>query len=315
MISYSSLYGNCQTLAKNTNATILTLFKDLINDTQNTILGMEDWWFAELTGTRTTIDGTANYKLPAKMRAIESVIVTVSSQIYRPKPIEDSDYWNYLQSLNYAESDVPQYYFRQGNDVYLWPTPATTGSTITIRGTKRMRDMSRADYNTGTITTLPNADETVTGSGSSWTTATVGTHIRVNRTAGDYEWYEIASITDTTHLELVMPYEGASIAAGSATYTIGEFSIIPSEYHSALMWRPLALYYTQNEDDAQRSQIFWRQYDGGYEAGLSRVPGGMVGKMLKEADERNSGVQLDNLQAGFTDINNNPTSINSLGSW
>ena len=315
MISFNSLYSNCQTLSKNTGSTVLTLFKDLINDTQNTILGMEEWWFSEITGTRTTVDGTANYRLPAKMRNVESVIVTVGSNIYRPKPIEDPGYWNYLQSLLYAESDVPQYYFRQGNYVYLWPTPATTGSTITFRGNKRMYNMARADYNTGTITTLANAGTTITGSGSTWNTTNVGTHIRINRTAGDYEWYEIASITDTTHLELVMPYEGTAIAAGSATYTIGEFSIIPSEYHSALMWRPLALYYTQNEDDEQRSTIFSMMYDGGYERGQARVPGGIVGKMLREADERNSGVQVDNLKAGFVDINNNPQNLNSLGSW
>jgi len=65
-------------------------------------------------------------------------------------------------------------------------------------------------YTTGTISTT-NRDATVTGSGTTFTDAMAGRYMLL---AG--VWYQIASITDTTHLELAIPY-GAIAFSGEGT--------------------------------------------------------------------------------------------------
>jgi hypothetical protein len=223
------------------------------------------------------------------------IVTTAGGTVYRPKPVEDAGFWNYLQSLNSGESDVCQYYYRMGNLVYLYPTPATTGSTITIKGRKRGKELSQDDYTTGTIVTATATDQTIVGDSTVWTGRNPcdNQFIRIDGVTGDYRWYEIDSITNATNLELVKPYEGASIAAGTETYTIGEFSLIPAEYHDLMLWRPMAIYFSQNEQDVNRGDRFWLMYDGGYERGLSSVRGGLLGQMMKNELQKNEGMYLE----------------------
>ena len=278
------------------SAATLVMFKRSINDTDKIVSAKAPFLCMETTATKTTVASQEGYQIPNTIQKIRSVKVTLADgTIYRPRPVEDPRYWEYLQSLEAGDSDVARLYMKQGNQVLLWPEPATAGSTITIRGTRRLRDLSLADYTTGTITTATVADETITGSGSSWATGSVGNWIRIDYTAGDFQWYEISSITDTTNLELVKPYEGASIAAGSATYKIGEFSYIPGEYHPLLTYRPLAIYYAGQENQALAT-MYWRMYDGGKEAGLSNITGGMLKNMMTENLSRNEGIYVEPLQ-------------------
>ena len=280
----------------------LTIFKRHINDTDKLVSAKAPFLCMETTATKTTVASQEGYQIPNTIQRIRSVKVTLSGgTIYRPRPVEDPRYWEYLQSLQAGDSDAARLYMRQGNQILLWPEPVTAGSTITIRGRRRLKDLSLADYTTGTITTVANADETVTGSTTSWATGSVGNFIRINYTAGDFQWYEISSITSTTILELVKPYEGTSIAAGSATYTIGEFSYIPGEFHPLLIYRPLALYYAGLEDVAN-SERYWRMYDGGKEAGLSTSTGGLLKNLMKEDLSRNEGVYVEPLQTEELDI-------------
>jgi len=296
MKSFYNLYSSLKTKSADESTAQVAEFKQNINDTQGLVLSAAPWPFLEYNGTKTTIDGTNYYQIPNTLRKINTVIVTTAGgTIYRPTPIEDAGFWNYLLSLNSGESDVCQYYYRLGNLLYLYPTPATTGSTITIKGRKRGKELSQDDYTTGTIVTATITDESIVGSGSSWLTRKPcdNQFLRIDGVTGDYRWYEISSITSDTALELVKPYEGASIAAGTETYTIGEFSLIPEQYHDLMIYRPLALYFSQNEQDVNRADRYFMLYDGGFERGLSPVRGGLLGQMLKNELQKNEGMYLD----------------------
>ena len=302
MKSYTNLITELQDITGDSSSAQETIFARWINDTDKLVSAKAPFLCVETTATKTTVASQEGYQIPNTIQRIRSVKVTLSGgTIYRPRPVEDPRYWEYLQSLQAGDSDATRLYMRQGNQILLWPEPATTGSTITIRGRRRLKDLSLADYTTGTITTATNADETITGSGTSWATGSVGNFIRINYTAGDFQWYEIDSITDTTHLELVKPYEGTSIAGGSATYTIGEFSYIPGEFHPLLVYRPLAIYYAMLEDVAE-SERYWRLYDGGKEAGLSNMTGGLLKELMKEDLSRNEGVYVEPLKTEELDI-------------
>lgn len=295
MKSFQEIYTELQDITGDDSAATLTIFKRHVNDTQRIVASKAPFLTLESLVTKTTVASQEGYQIPNTINKIRSVKVTLSGgTIYRPRPVENPEFWEYLQSLESSDSDYTRYFMKQGSQVLLWPEPATAGSTITIRGRKKLKDLSLADYTTGTITTATLTDETITGSGSSWAAGSVGNWIRINYTAGDFQWYEISSITDATHLELVKPYEGTSIAAGSATYAIGEFSEIPEDYDMVLVYRPLALYHMSQRDFTEADK-WWGLYDGGKESGLSHTTGGLLKQMMSEELQRVESVYSENL--------------------
>lgn len=284
-----------QTRTGESSAAHLAQFKSDINTTDKIVLSQYPWQFLETTKSQSTVASQIFYKIPNSVQRVASVTTVVGSITYRPKKIESVQFWEYLQSLRIAvSSNITQFYFRQGNQIGLWPTPQSV-FTMTIRGRKATPDLSLADYTTGNIVSVANAGVAVVGSGTSWAAGSVGNFIRVGYTAGDFRWYEIDSIGSTTGLTLVDPYEGTSIAAGSASYTIGEFSAIPGEYHDILLSRPLAKYYSMMENQAMAKQ-YWLEYDGGVEAGFTDVLGGTMQRMFERYSENFEGVYLDEEQ-------------------
>lgn len=296
MKSFQELYTELQDITGDSSSAQLTIFKKWINDTDKLVSAKAPFLCMETTATKVTVASQEGYQIPNTIQKIRSVKVTLAGgTIYRPRPVEDPRYWEYLQSLQAGDSDAARLYIKQGNQILLWPEPATAGSTITIRGQRRLRDLSLADYTTGTISAATLADETITGASTAWVTNAVGNWIRIDYTYGDFQWYEISSITSTTVLELVKPYEGATFTGQAETYTIGEFSYIPPEYHPLLIYRPLAFYYAGLEDGVN-SERYWRMYDGGKEAGLSDRTGGLLKNMMTEELSRNEGVYVEPLQ-------------------
>lgn len=301
MKSFNELYQDYQDITENTATANVTRGKKYLNDTQRKVLAYADWPFLEFTDTKDSVDGRNYYQLPAKMRKLMSVVVTVGTVNYRPRPVEDPKFWEYLQSMSTSESDVAQYFYREGNLVRLWPTCASNGNTITMRGRRRWRDLISADYTTGTIAAMTNDDETVSGTGTpAWTGVKPvdSKWLKPTPTSGDGdgEWYEIDSITSDTELELVKPYEGVTFTGKTVAYTIGEFSVIPSEYHDLLLWRACAIYFSGSNmqiQDLARSERFWMMYDGGFELGRAKEVGGLLKVMMDEAGSKTEGVYME----------------------
>lgn len=294
MKSFNECYQELQDITGDTTAARLTIFKRHINDTDRQLMVYNNWPFLETTNTVATVAAQTAYEIPAFIRKVTSIRITVGTTNYTPKPIENSVFWDYLQSLNNSDSDVPQFYYIEGSKINIWPTPASSSSTITIRGRKRTAEMTLADYSTGTITSITNGDETLAGSSTAWTEFIIGNWVRISLTSGDYRWYEIGSITSTTAIELVKPYQGTTISAATDAYTIGEFSAMPGEFHNLLVYRPLAIYYSGLEDKVM-ADMYWKMYDGGYEAGLTNRIGGLMGTMVDEQNEKVEGMEIDML--------------------
>lgn len=285
MKSFQTLYTDVQNQTGDDSSDFLTQIKRWINETQTTVLGSGPWKFLEKTGTITTEADTGTYPYLGDMRKAIAVTVTPDggTTVYRPDPVDDPDRWEYLNSLQQSPSDITQYWYQEGNNLLLWPDYDTAGHTITVRYRKRVIEMSRADYTTGTIVTATLGSKAIVGGSTSWTgRKPVGEQwIRLDMTDGDYQWYKITTITDATNIVLESKYQGVSIAAGSETYTIGEFPSLPREFHDLCFYRPMALAYARLENISM-SNFYWNLYDGGYEAGNSRREGGMLKKMRKE---------------------------------
>lgn len=245
-----NLYG---TWTKNTATANLSYGDQIANDTYRHILALSDWPFMERLRTITTTASTQFKNLPYDVDQVRSVYVTISSTRYVPKPSPSRQHWDNL-NLSSFTSDVPEWYFIYNGQLGLWPTPATSSNTISINAKIRVIDLSVADYATGTIVSIANGATTVTGSGTTWTAQMTGRYIRITYSdtanTGDGEWYEIASVTSTTVLELTRAYGGTTIAAGSAAYNIGQMPLLPEAFHD-MPWQMAASTYWAKEGDAR----------------------------------------------------------------
>jgi len=282
-----SLYGK---LTKDSSTENLADGLILINDSIRAVCSLRPFAFLEALRTVSTVASQRSYQIPNDLKSsLADVYVTVGTTIYCPTPVIDDAKWKAILASNLGETDVPEFWYREGDLVNFAPIPATSGNTITFRGRKKVRDLSISDYTTGTIVSVANGGTAVVGNGTAWAASMAGRYIRITESdtanKGDGKWYEIASVASATALTLSKPYSGTAIAAGAAAYNIAQVSPIPEEYDIAPVYRAAALYYTK--EDGNQADRFWRMYDGGVEAGLSGSYGGVVGRLLDEGrDER-----------------------------
>jgi hypothetical protein len=256
--SYTKIRTDYGTHTKNTSSANLTWGDSMMNDYHRRLLTKVDWPFLKRTRTLTTVASTDFLNLPYDTDQVESVTVTVGSTLHQPKPSPSRKHWDDLHYTSYT-SDIPEYWFIYNGQLGLWPTPATSGNTITLNVKIRAVDLSVADYTTGTITTATNGDETIVASATTFTYPMVGRWLRITQDdgtdSGDGLWYEISAITNTTNLELVRKYGGTSIVAGSQAYTIGMMPLLPEAFHD-LPEQHASFMYWAKEKDSTRASAF-----------------------------------------------------------
>lgn len=256
MKSFNTLYSYAASITNNASSTTLTLLKQFINDSQRLLMQSFDLYTSEKSTTATTVASQQAYYLPADCYKLNDVTVAVGTYTYRPREITSRIDWDNI-NLQTFTSDYPSWYFVYNEQVLFYPTPSSNGNTITYNYKKKVKDMSAADYTTGTITTLANGGTAVTGSGTTWTAAMVGRYFKVD---ADGFWYEITAVGSATTLTIKRVYMGTSIAAGTSAYTIGEMPSVPEAYHEALALRAVALYFKQ-QNDLVRARTYEEMYD------------------------------------------------------
>jgi hypothetical protein len=90
-------------------------------------------------------------------------------------------------------------------------------------------------YNTGTVT-VANLSATVTGSGTTWTSAMVGRQIRIGLAN---PIYTITAVTAPTSLTIDSPWGPATISTGSPYEIYNAFVSPPTDFHHFLtIWDP-----------------------------------------------------------------------------
>lgn len=247
--STRNLFGN---LTNNSSPTNLSFGDSIINASIRKYCNSNGgkWWFLEKVTTQSTVASQQAYTIPQSTRKIIDLYVTVGTTVYKPIAVESPELWARILQSQLGTSDRAEFYYRQGNSVLIAPTPASSSNTITIRTRKNVVDLRTADYTTGTVSATL-ADETITGAGTTFTSAMVGRFI--NLTSGDGQWYEINTFTDTTHFETVAKYEGATVT-GSA-FTIGELPVLPIGYHEMPVYDAAAVYWAKEQDQA-RAKLF-----------------------------------------------------------
>lgn len=303
MKTFTQLKSTYQTLTSNTTTGNATLGAQFINDSIRTICNLQGGKlrFLEATKDMYTVADQEGYQIPNGFRKLIDMYVYsddgtgTRSTIYSPEMVFDPTKWKTIKQYRLGTNDVPYFTYVENQKYYIQPIPATTGNKITLRGRLEVRDLTIDDYTTGTIVSIANGSTAVVGNLTVWTEDMIGRYIQITNTTpangGDGFWYQIGGWTDATHITLLKPYEGTSIVAGAAAYTIGQCSVIPSAYDVAIDYRSAALYW-MTVPDLDRANMFWRMYDGGVEAGLNQEYGGLIGQMLANEGETEEGTYV-----------------------
>ncbi len=288
----------------NTNDTAaMTLIGSNINDSINTICNLQGGKlrFLEAIKDMYTVASQESYQIPNGFRKLIDLMIYsdngsgTRSTIYSPEMVFDPTKWKLILQYRLGTGTVPYFTYVENTSFKVQPIPSVTGNLIRLRGRLQIRDLSIADYTTGTIVSVANAGTAVVGSSTVWTADMAGRYIQITETtaanAGDGFWYEIASVQSATTLTLTKPYEGRSIVAGSAAYTIGQCAVIPAAYDVGVVQRATALWW-DNNNDLVRGKAYWMKYDGGMEAGYSKDYGGLMLQMLSNEGETEEGSYL-----------------------
>jgi len=275
MLTYTGSRNLFGTLTLNTNSANLTLGDTLINQRTKMLVSGHGWPFRESSFTRATVASQQGYDLSVKVGKVVDCYVTVGTTKYIPNEVTSRRDWNNLTAPNTYSSDIPTHYFvdYENRQVLLYPTPTSAGNTLTVNFEVKVRDLSIADYTTGTIVTVANGGTTVTGSGTSWTASMAGRFIRITESdtanKGDGEWYEIESVTSATALELKVPYAGTAIAVGSANYAIGQASIIPEDFQHLPVYDAVKIYFATVQPNAIKAAQYKSMYDNDFSSMMS----------------------------------------------
>lgn len=265
MISTTTYKNRFGTLTKNSTATNQALGLELVNQSLRYLTGK--FYFNERSYTTVSVANQQFYQLPPQVKRLIDVTVTIGAVLWLTKPAPSREYWDSLNVVTFYQ-DFPSFHFVfNGNQVGIWPIPASAGNTITMNYQIRTTDLSQDDVTTSTVSVTTNTT-TVTAAGSAFKAWMAGQWIQIAPSAtdsanGDNKWYQIASVTNATTLVLDNPYTGSTVAVGN--YTIGEMPILAEDYQDLALYRALWIYFTSIVPDKQRAMLYEDLYNKGYE--------------------------------------------------
>jgi hypothetical protein len=254
--SRRNLYG---VLSNDKASANLTVGDTLMNALEKKI--SKKFNFLEASLYSSTVASQQFYELPKNFGKLKSITVTIGTTKYQPILITSREQWDNLNATTSVTSDVPEYCFIFNKEIGFYPKPSSaTTNAIYIQYHKTLKDLSIADYTTGTIVSIANGGTAVVGSGTTWTVKMAGMFIQITDSStantGDGEWYEIESVTSATALVLKVPYQGLSISAGSGAYTIGQVSLLPEDIQILPVFQALVAYFTSVKPDTTKLTVY-----------------------------------------------------------
>jgi hypothetical protein len=151
----------------------------------------------------------------------------------------------------------------------LWPIPSSSGNIITINCQISAKDMTYSDYTTGTLASsgMVVGSNTVIGSSTSWDSIfPIGvdlTYANLFITAlppkGDGLQYQIQSFVSGTQATLVKPVVNAPDISG-ASYVIGQYPLLSPDFHDAIVYGALRVYFSTIVENATKFQLYERLF-------------------------------------------------------
>lgn len=246
MLSFQELYEEAQEQVQDDSADTLTLLKRGINQGAKKFGAILNREYRVAKATFSLVANQQYYQLPEDAIRPRSIVCTIGGVNYALKEVPDDDTWDSL-NMTTTTSTIPQLFFVNGSDeIGIWPIPADNQtSAAVLKYERRMRDMTQANYTTGTVE-VTNGTAVVTGAGVVFTQSMVGRYLHVTDGSADGMWYKIASYVDSENLVLENNYGGTT--GSGRSYLIGEAPDIPEEFHEALVDYACYRYYRRRRD-------------------------------------------------------------------
>lgn len=257
-------------------------------------------WTTGLTAAATTAISTVGvqaYNIPPQVSKIKNDTITVGQLVYTPAPVQSIQEWTMLNALPYT-SDIPNYFYIYNNQVNFWPIPSTSGNIITFNYKARLADLSFADYTGGTLSGIAVGSNSITGVGTNWNSTALfplntdltlfNLFLKITPPSGEGIWYQIQSFQSNTALTLVQSIQNAP--SGTATaYVIGQLPVLQEDFHDALVFGALKIYYSSIVDNDKS----YKKYSGEYQTRLDLL-------------ESYAGTKSVNVDLGSQPVPNNP---------
>ena len=258
--SWTDLQTLYKSLINDDSATAILVGKNYMNIAEDIICKSNKWTFLEKTTTIKTVASTYIYELPNSVdKVMEGVFITNGSTDYPITEVKSRDEWNQITRNRYS-SDHPVFFFIEDSRMIFFPTPSLSDLDITIPYQRKVKKMSIEDVALSGTFTITNGTTELSSSVALFTPAMVGRFIQFDElSGGDNMGYEIATFTDSTHVILRKPYEGATLTSATVTGKIGECPIIPEGYQSIIPFKAIII---QNyQKDPQKYQFAKDSFD------------------------------------------------------
>jgi len=197
------------------------------------------------------VNGQQDYQLPADFVRTTEVTITANGIVYPLTEVPSEHKWNELNIIPAVTIYIPTMFFVKGfNVISIWPAPSTDNvGTLNVSYEPRLPDYTLADTTASTIS-VTNGSQTVTGTGFNQTMVNMWLSV-TDGTGGN--WYQIASVTNSTELKLANYYIDETNA--TAAYIIGACPDIPEDYHMALVYYAAYQFYLKRKDDGNANQF------------------------------------------------------------
>jgi hypothetical protein len=211
--------------------------------------------------------GVQFYQLPANVSKIKNGTITIGQLVYTPAPVQSIQEWTKLNALPYTSS-IPAYFYVYNNQIGFWPIPSASNEIITLNCQVAVPDMTYEDYTTGTIASggIVVGSNAVIGSGTTWNTTGLfpagvdltfaNIFFTANPPQGDGLAYQVQSITDNTHLTLLKPIVNVPTSAGGGSLLIGQYPLLSPDFHDAIVYGALKVYFSSIVKDTDRYSIY-----------------------------------------------------------
>ncbi len=252
-LTWSDMQTKFQRLARSSNADVLTQAQQDMNTGYHMFNAKLSRYFSRKQQFASLVTNQGIYQTPVDAVRVLSVTVLVTSTYEVPlKEIRSEVEWRYLTSYKTLASNWPEFYFVLGNDaVSIWPLPSqNVANGIRYVYQPQDHDLTIADVtstSTGFTVATTQGSETVTASGAAFN-ADMATLWFQPTGITDTTWYEIYGATTTT-LTLKTPMVATSQL--TASWRVGQLSIIPQEYADAPIHYALGNYWEAQGNTAR----------------------------------------------------------------
>lgn len=234
------------------------------------------------------------YPMPQGEVTIDGMYITIGSVNYPLQIINSRWDWEQLNAIQIQASAIPQFYFPRVDDFGIWPIPQAV-YTGNISYHFRDRNISVADYTSGTVSTTQYSNQIIGGNPATFTSAMVGRWFTITdgTVPGQGLWSRITSFTDSTHINLYNTWNTAS-ASTISSYIIGETPELPEETHILLAYGTVADFYIGMRKDLTNGNLYNNLFWTGDPSNNSRregdktVAGGLIGAMSRYTDRDNT---------------------------